>query len=203
MVTVLAFFKPFEVLSQFTDSSGRPTLKDYIHIPGIYSAGRLDFRSEGLLLLTDNGSILHRLTDPLYEHEKTYLAQVEGEATHEAILRLSTQIVLPGFQTRLPARVEIVPPPDLPARPQPVRSYHPTSWLKIILKEGKKHQVRRMTAAVGFPTLRLVRIAIGDIKLGDLKPGEWRFLNRNEVQKLGQSPDKGIPGRLSNPANRT
>lgn len=202
MTTVLAFFKPFEVLSQFTDSSGRSTLKDYIPIQGIYSAGRLDYRSEGLLLLTDSGSLLHRLTDPRYEHEKTYLAQVEGEVSPEAVQRLANQIVVPGIQTRLPASVEAIPTPDLPSRPQPVRSYHPTTWLKIILKEGKKHQVRRMTAAAGFPTLRLVRVAIGAIQLGNLQPGEWRFLNSKEIQKLSYTPNEGRPGKPANRADK-
>ena len=179
----LAFFKPFEVLSQFSDPSGRRTLKDFIPIPGVYAAGRLDYRSEGLLLLSDDGPLIQRLTDPRFHHSKTYLAQVEGEVSAEAIQRLNERILLPGIQTRL-ARVRRVAEPDLPPRPAPVRAYHPTSWLEIKLEEGKKHQVRRMTAAAGYPTLRLVRIAIGPLQLGGLQPGEWRQLDADEVLKL-------------------
>lgn len=183
MPTYLKFYKPFEVLSKFTDAQGRPTLKDYIQIPGIYAAGRLDYRSEGLLLLTDDGPLIHRLTSPRYEHPKTYLAQVEGLITPEAIYKFNQEILLPGLQTRL-ALAEPIPAPAIPARTKPVRDYHPTSWLKITLHEGKKHQARRMTAAVGFPTLRLVRIAIGSLLLGDLKPGESRRLTRSEIQTI-------------------
>jgi len=183
MARYLAFYKPFEVLSQFTDSSGRQTLKDYIDVPGVYSAGRLDYRSEGLLLLSDDGRLIHCLTDPRYDHPKTYLAQVEGLLNEQAVSRLRSEIVLPGIQTKLP-QVTAVASPQLPPRGQPVRDYHPTSWLKIVLYEGKKHQVRRMTAAAGFPTLRLVRIAIGNIGLGDLQPGEWRDLTPKEIRDL-------------------
>ena len=183
MARYLAFYKPFEVLSQFSDSAGRQTLKDYIAVPGVYSAGRLDYRSEGLLLLSDDGGLIHRLTDPRYEHPKTYLAQVEGLVSEVAVSRLCSEIVLPGIQTRLP-QVRTIAEPQLPARSQPVRDYHPTSWLEIVLYEGKKHQVRRMTAAVGYPTLRLVRITIGDIGLGELQPGEWRDLSRQEMREL-------------------
>jgi 23S rRNA pseudouridine2457 synthase len=188
MFRYLAFYKPFEVLSQFTDTAGRQTLKDFIDVPGVYAAGRLDYRSEGLLLLSDDGGLIHRLTDPRYDHPKTYLAQVEGRVSEQAISRLHSEIVLPGIQTKLP-QVTTVDDPQLPPRGQPVRDYHPTSWLKIVLHEGKKHQVRRMTAAVGFPTLRLVRTAIGKISLGDLKPGEWRGLTRKEIRDL-----KGLVG---------
>lgn len=177
----LAFNKPFEVLCQFSDPAGRKTLKDYIPYSGIYSAGRLDYRSEGLLLLSDHGELLHRLTDPRFEHPKIYLAQVEGAAAVEAVARLEQDILLPGLQTRL-IRAEIVPAPDLP--PREVRGYHPTSWLKLVLREGKKHQVRRMTAAVGLPTLRLVRVSVGGISLGRLQPGEYRWLDQQEVQQL-------------------
>ena len=183
MTRYLAFYKPFEVLSQFTDSAGRATLKDFVNVPGVYSAGRLDYRSEGLLLLSDAGGLIHRLTDPHYDHPKTYLAQVEGLVNEQAVARLGSEIVLPGIQTKLP-QVTAVSDPQLPPRSQPVRDYHPTSWLKIVLYEGKKHQVRRMTAAVGFPTLRLVRVAIGKIGLGSLQPGEWRDLTRKEIQDL-------------------
>jgi 23S rRNA pseudouridine2457 synthase len=180
---VIKFFKPFEVLTQFTDTQGRTTLKNYIPIPGIYAAGRLDYRSEGLLLLTDDGRLIRRLTDPRFEHPKTYYVQVEGQAAPEAVEQLSAQIVVPGLQTRL-AGAEIIADPGLPPRPVPVRGYHPTTWLKVVLYEGKKHQVRRMTAAVGLPTLRLVRAAIGSIGLGGLQPGQWVELTEKEKGML-------------------
>ena len=179
----LKFHKPFEVLCQFTDSEGRRTLKEFISVPGIYPAGRLDYRSEGLLLLTDDGALIQRLADPRFEHPKTYLAQVEGILTAQAVKTLQDHIVLPELQTRK-VWAELIPEPDLPPRPVPVRNYHPTSWLRITLSEGKKHQVRRMTAAVGFPTLRLVRIAIGPLMLDGLQPGEWKELNLQEMKKL-------------------
>jgi 23S rRNA pseudouridine2457 synthase len=179
----LAFYKPFEVLSQFSDSQGRKTLKDYIPVAGVYAAGRLDYRSEGLLLLSNDGLLIHRLTDPRFDHEKTYLAQVEGDITQEALRSLQTRILLPGLQTKT-ADAKLIPEPDLPPRPTPVRDYHPTNWLQIRLREGKKHQVRRMTAAVGLPTLRLVRVAIGPIQLEGLQPGAWRDLSAQEIRLL-------------------
>ena len=180
MPDYLAFNKPYAVLSQFTDSAGRSTLKDFVSVPGVYPAGRLDYRSEGLLVLTNDGRLVRRLTEPVYDHPKTYLAQVEGIATPESIQLLRQEILLPGFQTKT-VTVEIIPEPDIPPRSKPVRHYHPTSWLKIVLREGKKHEVRRLTAAVGFPTLRLVRVAIGPLTLGNLLPGEWRRLSRREI----------------------
>lgn len=183
MSRYLAFFKPYEVLSQFTDASGRKTLKDYLPIPGIYPAGRLDYRSEGLLILSDDGAFIRRLTDPRFEHPRVYLAQVEGVAAPEALLPLSEKILLPDIQTR-PVQAQIIPEPDLPPRSKPVRPYHPTTWIKITLYEGKKHQVRRLTAAIGFPTLRLVRVSIGNIHLGRLTPGQWRWLSKSEVESI-------------------
>jgi 23S rRNA pseudouridine2457 synthase len=181
--TYLIFNKPYEVLSSFTGQAGQNTLKDFIPVPGVYAAGRLDYRSEGLLLLTDDGPLINRLTDPRYEHPKTYLAQVEGVASQAAVEQLRLGINFGGLTTR-PAVVEIVPEPDLPPRPVPVRGYHPTTWLKIVLREGKKHQVRRMTAAIGFPTLRLFRIAIGPVTLQGLEPGGWRYLTAEELRML-------------------
>jgi 23S rRNA pseudouridine2457 synthase len=178
-VNYLAFFKPFEVLSQFTDAEGRATLKNYIHIPGIYAAGRLDYRSEGLLILSDDGAFIHRISDPRYDHPKIYLVQVEGALTPQDIICFNENIILPKIQ-RFPARAELVPEPDIPPRSKPVRDYHPTSWMRITLREGKKHQVRRMTAAIGFPTLRLVRVALGPVSLTGLAPGEWRRLTKDE-----------------------
>jgi pseudouridine synthase len=188
MPTYLAFYKPFEVLCQFTDRENRATLADYIPVSGVYAVGRLDYRSEGLLLLSDDGPLNHRLTTPDYHHTKTYLVQVEGQAGSDPIERLNSQIVVPAIQTSLP-QVRLIPPPDLPERA--VRSYHPTTWLEIRLEEGKKHQVRRMTAAVGLPALRLVRVAIGPLKLGSLQPGQWRRLEPREIQDLRKSV--GLP----------
>ena len=179
----IKFHKPFEVLCQFTDVQGRSTLKDFIPFQNIYSAGRLDYRSEGLLILTNDGPLTQRLTDPQYQHTKTYLVQVEGIASPEAIQALRTSIVVPRLQT-IPAYAEIIPDPNLHPRSKPVRDYHPTSWIKIILQEGKKHQIRRMTAAVGLPTLRLVRFAIGEIQLENLPPGAWVNLSAAEIQAL-------------------
>ncbi len=179
----LAFCKPYQVLSQFTDSAGRSTLKDYVPIPGVYAAGRLDYRSEGLLLLSDDGAFIHQLSDPAYDHPKVYLCQVEGIATPDAIQQLDGKIVLPGIQ-QYPARAERTDEPRFPPRSKPVRDYHPTSWLKITLREGKKHQVRRMTAAIGYPTLRLIRVAIGPVSLAGLLPGQWRRLSESERASL-------------------
>lgn len=181
----LLFYKPYDVLSTFTDEEGggRATLKDYIDVPGVYAAGRLDRDSEGLLLLSDDGALLHRLTHPRYEHPKTYLVQVEGVISHEAVGDLRRGVTVKGIQTRR-AEVDIVEPPALPPRSKPVRDYHPTSWVRIVLREGKKRQIRHMTAATGFPTLRLVRVGIGPLAMGSLKPGEWRQLSRHEIAQL-------------------
>lgn len=181
----LAFYKPYGVISSFTDpeAQGRPNLSDYIPVAGVYAAGRLDKKSEGLMLLTDDGQFNHRITHPDYEHNKTYYAQLEGVIEIEAVEQLSQGISLGDFRT-LPAKVRIISEPEIPPRPVPVRGYHPTSWLEIVLREGKKHQVRRMTAAVGYPTLRLIRIAMGKLTLQGLLPGEWRHLNTEEIKML-------------------
>ncbi len=188
-MTTLLFYKPFEVVSSFTDDepgADRRTLKDYVDVPGVFEAGRLDRDSEGLLVLTDDGDLAHELTHPRFEHPKTYYAQVEGVATDEALAPLRRGSVVHGAQTR-PAEVALIPPPALPPRSKPVRDDHPTTWLKITLREGKKRQIRHMTAAVGFPTLRLVRVAIGPLALGGLQPGQWRRLTEAEVRKLKRS----------------
>jgi 23S rRNA pseudouridine2457 synthase len=183
MYIYIKFYKPFEVLCQFTDKSGRLTLKDFILVPNVYPVGRLDYRSEGLLLLTNNGALAHKLTDPRYLHKKTYLVQVEGVVTKQVINILNSEIVVPGLQT-LVGHAKIIPTPDLPGRSKPVRGYHPTTWLRIEITEGKKHQVRRMTAAVGFPTLRLVRVSIGKLHIGNLEPGKWCYLTKEESENL-------------------
>jgi len=180
----ILFNKPYGVLSQFTDeSTGHPTLKQYINIPRIYSAGRLDRDSEGLLLLTDNGKLIKRLTDPKHHIEKTYWVLVEGDPTPESLSLLENGIQLKGYRT-LPAKVRLIPDPNLPERPKPVTPHGPTSWLEIILREGKKRQIRHMTATVNLFTLRLVRVAIGGISINGLEVGRWRALNSQEVQQL-------------------
>ena len=183
MPTII-FNKPYGVLSQFTDEgTGHPTLKDYIDLPGVYAAGRLDRHSEGLLLLTDDGSLIKRLTDPKHHIEKTYWVLVEGESTQEALGRLRNGIQLKAYMTR-PAKVRIIPDPELPPRSKPVTPHGPTLWLEIKLREGKKRQIRHMTAAVGLFTLRLVRAAIGNIMLGNLAAGDWRDLTAQEMHSL-------------------
>lgn len=180
----LMFYKPYGVLSSFTDEgSGHATLKAYIPIPNVYAAGRLDLRSEGLLLLTDDGDLIHRLTHPHYHLPKTYYVQVEGVPTPQALATLRQGVVIRGYRTR-PAVVEVIAEPRLPPRPKPVTPHGPTAWLEIRLYEGKKHQIRHMTAAVGLPTLRLVRVAIGPLRLSGLQPGEWRFLTPSEMRAL-------------------
>jgi pseudouridine synthase len=183
----IKFFKPFDVLTQFTDESGRATLKQYIPLPGLYPVGRLDRDSEGLLLLTDDGRLAHWLTDPIYEHLKTYMVQVERVPTADAIEALRGGVNLNDGPTR-PAEVELLEqPPELPDRPVPIRFRKnvPTAWLRLTIREGRNRQVRRMTAAAGFPTLRLVRVAVGPVGLGDLRPGEWRDLTAEERRALG------------------
>jgi len=183
---VLRFWKPYGVLTQFTDPEGRPTLANYIAEPGVYAAGRLDFDSEGLLILTDSGAINARLTQPRFEHPKTYLVQVERIPDEVALEHLRRGVELRDGKTR-PAQVELLAaPPDLPERPVPVRFRKnvPTAWLRLTITEGRKWQVRRMTAAVGYPTLRLVRAAIGPITLDGLTPGQWLWLSDAERKVL-------------------
>jgi 23S rRNA pseudouridine2457 synthase len=182
----LVLNKPYGVLCAFTDPDGRPTLADFVDVPGVYSAGRLDFDSEGLLLLTSDGWLIHRLGHPRYRHPKTYVAQVERVPGAEALESLRQGVVVKGQRTA-PARVELLPgEPQLPPRPVPIRhrTNVPTAWLRLVLTEGRKRQVRRMTAAVGHPTLRLMRVGIGPLSLGDLKPGAWRDLTAEELGDL-------------------
>jgi 23S rRNA pseudouridine2457 synthase len=176
--------KPFNVLSQFTDEgTGHPTLKQYIDVPGVYAAGRLDRDSEGLLLLTDDGALIKRLTDPKHHIEKTYWVLVEGDPTPEKLTQLERGIQLKDYRT-LPAKLRLLPDPSLPPRSKPVTPHGPTAWIEIKLREGKKRQIRHMTAAVGLFTLRLVRVAIGQIQLGELEPGSWRDLTPKELNSL-------------------
>jgi 23S rRNA pseudouridine2457 synthase len=185
-VRYIVFYKPYGVLSQFTDEGGRLTLKDFIPIPDVYPVGRLDWDSEGLVLLTDDGRLQHRLSDPQYGHPRTYWVQVERIPDDSALERLATGIEIQNYLTK-PARVKLLTTePELPPREPPIRDRQniPTAWLELILTEGKNRQVRRMTAAVGFPTLRLVRVSIGSLSLQGLSLGEWRELTASEVKGL-------------------
>jgi len=172
------FYKPFQVLCQFSREGEKKTLADYVDVPDIYPAGRLDFDSEGLVFLTDDGNMQHRLTDPRFGHDRTYWVQVEGAIDSGALEQLRLGVVIAGKKT-LPCQAETMPEPLLAARQPPVRFRKniPTSWLGLRLREGRNRQVRHMTAAVGFPTLRLVRAAIGELTLAGLSPGEWRHLS--------------------------
>ena len=177
-MTLILFNKPYGVLSQFTDrgtTTARATLSDYIDLPGVYPAGRLDRDSEGLLLLTDDGRLQARIADPKFKLAKTYWVQVEGEPDDAALDHLRRGVRLNDGDTR-PAEVERIATPAIWPRDPPirVRAAIPDRWLSLTIREGRNRQVRRMTAAVGFPTLRLIRASIGDWMLGDLAPGEWR-----------------------------
>lgn len=197
MAELFLFNKPFQVLCQFTDApvqnrKPRATLADWIRVPGIYPAGRLDYDSEGLLLLTGNGALQHRIASPSLKMPKTYWVQVEGAVSQDAIQKLATGVVLKDGTTR-PARVRQIPEPALWPRVPPVRqrNHIPTSWVEITLTEGRNRQVRRMTAAVGFPTLRLIRYRIGDWTLDGLEPGRYR---KTRVH-LPAAARSGKPGR--------
>ena len=183
MAMLILFNKPYRVMCQFTDGKGgtdgnrRATLADWITTPDVYPAGRLDFESEGLLLLTDNGQLQHHIASPRKKMQKTYWVQVEGEISDKALQQLREGVDLKDGKTR-PAEVASMEPPDLWPRNPPVRYREaiPTSWIQLRITEGKNRQVRRMTAAVGFPTLRLVRYGIGDWTLDGLAPGEFRTI---------------------------
>ena len=174
---IVLFNKPYDVLCQFTDEQDRSVLKDFIDIPGVYAAGRLDRDSEGLLILTNDGKLQSKLADPRHKTSKTYWVQVDGEISDDAILQLSRGVKLKDGLTR-PAKAQRMQEPTVWPRNPPVRFRKniPTSWLSLTISEGKNRQVRRMTAAVGFPTLRLIRYRIGDWTLDGLAPGEYRCL---------------------------
>ncbi len=175
MKRYLMFNKPFQVLTQFTDESGRATLADFIDVPGVYSAGRLDFDSEGLLVLTDDGNLIHNMMDPKFKTPKTYYVQVEGIPTDQNLEKMKSGLILKDGKTK-PCLVEVIDQPTwLWPRTPPIRERKliPTTWLSITITEGKNRQVRRMTAAIGHPTLRLVRFSIGSLTVEDLKPGEY------------------------------
>lgn len=178
MTRLILFNKPYGVLTQFTDARSpteRPTLSGFIDVPGVYPAGRLDLDSEGLLLLTDDGRLQARIADPRFKTPKTYLVQVEGDPQEAALDQLRQGVRLKDGLT-LPAEVSPIPAPDIWPRDPPVRFRKtvPDRWLSLTIREGRNRQVRRMTAAIGHPTLRLVRWRIGDWTIDDVPPGEWR-----------------------------
>lgn len=180
MSRLILLNKPFQVLSQFTDSEGRSTLADYVTESGVYPAGRLDYDSEGLLLLTDDGQLQHRIASPEMKLAKTYVIQVEGEITEDALKKLRKGVELKDGLTR-PAKARRIPDPGFAPRNPPVRERKniPTSWVELVISEGRNRQVRRMSAAVGFPTLRLVRTRIGNWTLEGLAGGEYREIEVN------------------------
>ena len=183
LIMVILFNKPFGVLSQFTPEAGHRALNEFGFPAGVYAAGRLDHDSEGALLLTDDGWLIKKLLDPKFEHPRTYLAQVDGQITQEAVNQLKNGVNIKGYRTK-PCQAQMVDPPEnLWERVPPIRyrANIPTSWVRLTLIEGKNRQVRHMTAAVGFPTLRLIRVQIGNISLGDLQPDEWRMVNEKVI----------------------
>jgi 23S rRNA pseudouridine2457 synthase len=201
----IALHKPYEVLTSFGDSEGRTTLADLVPIPDIEAAGRLDYDSEGLMILTNDGWLNHRLTHPRFDHPKTYLVQVERIPDEEALKTLRRGVEVKGERTRR-AEVELLGDgrwgreAGIPPRSTPIqqRQNVPTAWLRIVLHEGRKRQIRHMTAAVGHPTLRLIRTAIGPVELGDLAVGAWRHLTAEELRQLAamlRSQDRKPPRR--------
>ena len=178
-MALILFNKPYGVLPQFTDGAGRPTLADFIDVAGVYPAGRLDRDSEGLMLLTDDGRLQARIADPKHKMAKTYLVQVEGEVGADALAALRAGVLLKDGIT-LPADADRIDHPNLWPRDPPIRVRQsiPDCWIRLTIREGRNRQVRRMTAAVGYPTLRLVRWQIGDWAVEGLAPGQWRAANQ-------------------------
>jgi 23S rRNA pseudouridine2457 synthase len=175
LTRVVKFNKPFQVLSQFREAGDRQTLSDYFGDPALRVAGRLDYDSEGLMLLSDDGGLVQKISNPRFKMEKTYWAQVEGEPTADALAQLRSGVTLKDGKTR-PAKARLIEEPvNLWHREPPIRyrANIPTNWLELTISEGRNRQVRRMTAAVDFPTLRLIRVSVGEWSVGELKPGEW------------------------------
>jgi 23S rRNA pseudouridine2457 synthase len=195
MARLILFNKPYGVLCQFTDAAGRRTLADFIPVADVYAAGRLDFDSEGLVVLTDDGALQRRISDPRHKLPKTYWVQVEGIPDERALRRLERGVRLKDGMT-MPAKVRVIEPPDVWPRTPPIRERRriPTTWLSITLNEGRNRQVRRMTATVGFPTLRLIRQAVGPWRLGQLQPGEWREVPVGKTRRPPDSPSLRLPG---------
>jgi 23S rRNA pseudouridine2457 synthase len=188
MSEIVLFNKPFGVLCQFSPGANRPTLRDFLRDPDVYPAGRLDADSEGLVVLTSDGRLQHRISDPRHKLPKVYWVEVEGVPEEDALVRLRRGVKLPDGTTR-PAEVSLSQTPSwLWPRVPPVRfrRHIPTSWLHIVLTEGRNRQVRRMTAAVGYPTLRLIRYAVGDWTIAALAPGEWRKLEMARTFSEGE-----------------
>jgi 23S rRNA pseudouridine2457 synthase len=198
--TVILFYKPYGVISQFTRNGGWRTLADFGPFPdSVYPAGRLDADSEGLLVLTDDNRIKRLMTEPRFMHPRTYVVQVERVPDDAALRKLSQGIVIEGKKTRVAGVVMLTREPDFPPRPVPIRFRKnvPTSWLQMTLTEGRNRQVRKMTAAVGYPALRLVRTGIGDLSLDGLSPGSWRNLRDEEVRGLLGIMIPGESGRIT------
>lgn len=193
-MTVIVFNKPYGVLCQFRDGCGRRTLGDYIDLPAVYPAGRLDKDSEGLVIVTDDGRLQHRIAHPESKLWKTYWVQIEGVPSDCALRRLASGVALADGPTR-PARVAVIEePPGLWSRTPPIRyrARIPTCWIRLATSEGRNRQVRRMTAAVGHPTLRLIRYAVGGATVDGLCPGEWRFAEPVAIdQRFGGRPKRG------------
>jgi len=179
----ILFYKPYAVLSQFSSEDGKKSLKDFEFPKNVYPVGRLDYDSEGLLLLTDDNDIKHKLTDPKFEHPKTYLVQVERIPAEDALQKLRSSVILEGRKTKPADVILLNEEPLLPARSVPIRFRKniPTAWIEMTLREGRNRQARKMTAAVGHPALRLVRIKFGNLEIGTLKPGEWKDISRSEI----------------------
>jgi 23S rRNA pseudouridine2457 synthase len=195
---VIVLYKPYGFVSRFGEEAGHPGLASLVPVPNVYAAGRLDHDSEGLLLLTDDGELAHALTDPRTGHPRSYYVQVERLPGPRALERLASGVLVQGRRTR-PAQVRLLEePPPLPPRPVPIRFRKsvPTAWLELTLREGRNRQVRRMTAAVGHPTLRLVRSALGPLRLADLglAPGQWRALRPDEERALRESVSRQSRG---------
>jgi 23S rRNA pseudouridine2457 synthase len=202
MPRLILFNKPFNILSQFTDNDNRRTLADFIDIEGVYAAGRLDYDSEGLLLLTDHGALQHQITDPKHKLAKTYWAQVEGEPSENDVKLLENGVNLKDGKTA-PAKAKIIPEPDVWDRTPPIRERKNinTTWISLTITEGKNRQVRRMTAAIGFPTLRLIRYSIGSWTIDNLEPGSFSETPVNMPKRLKKQNDLDTP-RHSSRRNR-